>query len=91
VSPADRVRSEFLAQSPKRALLEFYMYRYNPAHRWCYFKDLDVNELLVFKGFEGDAEHCANVIHGAFDHPECPAGTAPRRSIETRAFAFFLH
>lgn len=65
------------------------MYRYNPAHRWFYFPNLERDELLLFKGFEGDGDDKQNVLHGAFSLPDIPRGVPPRESIETRAFAFF--
>lgn len=89
VHPRDRVLSNFSTVIPRRAMLEFYMYRYNPAHRWYYFPNLERDELLLFKGFEGDGDDRQNVLHGAFSVPGCPPGSVPRESIETRAFAFF--
>lgn len=89
VSVADRVLSKFTTVIPQRAVLEFYMYRHNPAHRWYYFPNLRRNELLIFKGFEGDGADRQNVLHGAFSNPACSHGARPRESIETRAFAFF--
>ncbi|WP_156681198.1 CmcJ/NvfI family oxidoreductase [Sphingomonas profundi] len=89
VDLADRVLSRFTVQLPRRADLEFYMYRYNPAHRWYYFSDLRLDEILLFKGFEGDGADRMNVLHGGFENVACPAGAEPRESIETRAFAFF--
>jgi hypothetical protein len=89
VSVRDRTLANFKISSPRTALLEFYMYRHNPAHRWFYFPNLERDELLVFKGFEGDEDDRQNVLHGAFFLPACPDDVAPRESIETRAFAFF--
>jgi hypothetical protein len=89
VSTRDRVLSTFITMVPQRATLEFYMYKHNPAHRWYYFPDLQRDELLIFKGFEGDGDDKQNVLHGAFSDPTCPGGAVPRESIETRAFAFF--
>lgn len=89
VSTRDRVLSTFTTSIPQRATLEFYMYKYNPTHRWYYFPNLDRDELLIFKGFEGDGDDKQNVLHGAFNDPTCPGDAVPRESIETRAFAFF--
>lgn len=89
VAIADRVRSEFVTPPPYAETLEFYMYRYNPQHRWYYFPDLQFGELLLFKGFEGDEPGKLNVLHGAADIPGVAGPCVPRESIETRAFAFF--
>ncbi|HUL81893.1 MAG TPA: CmcJ/NvfI family oxidoreductase [Gammaproteobacteria bacterium] len=88
VSVADRVLSKFDVTQPRSATLEFYMYRFNAAHRWYYFEDLTSEELVVFKGFEGDGPDRQNVLHGAFAPPPTP-NAIPRESIETRTFAFF--
>lgn len=89
VDPADRVLSTFATEVPVKETLEFYMYRHNPAHRWHYFSNLTIDELLLFKGFEGDAPSCMNVLHGGFSPAVPPPGAHPRESIETRTFTFF--
>jgi len=88
VTVDDRVLSKFDVLEPRSATLEFYMHRFNPAHRWYYFSDLTSDELIIFKGFEGDGPQCQNVLHGGFNLPARP-DAIPRESIETRTFAFF--
>lgn len=88
VTTADRVLSHFEILEPREATLEFYMYRYNPAHRWCWFSNLQYDEVILFRGFQGDADECRNVLHGAFDLPASPHANI-RESIETRTYAFF--
>jgi hypothetical protein len=70
-------------------LLEYTMCRYNLRQRWYYFSRMVPQELLVFKGHDLQATTPARVFHSAFDDPSVPPGTAPRASIEARAFAFF--
>jgi hypothetical protein len=88
VAVADRVLSKFDVTEPRSATLEFYMYRFNPAHRWYFFSDLTIDELVIFKGFEGDGADRQNVLHGGFNLPPSP-NAVPRESIESRTFAFF--
>jgi hypothetical protein len=64
-------------------------YRSNPAHRWCWFRDMTRDEVLVFKAHDSDRDRPRRVPHTAFDDPSCPAGTPPRASVEVRALALF--
>lgn len=89
VARSDRVVAQFAAPPPYAETLEFYMYKFNPAHRWYCYPALAYDEVLLFKGFEGDGEGKLNVLHGAADVPGVSGSTVPRESIETRAFAFF--
>jgi hypothetical protein len=69
---------------------EGWVVRYNPAHRWSYFSGMRIDEALVFKTNDSDPgePHC--VPHSAFDDPTCPAGVAPRASIEMRGIAYWF-
>jgi hypothetical protein len=64
-------------------------YRFNPAHRWHYFRDMTPEEVLVFKAHDSDPDRARRVPHSAFDDPTCPPGTPTRASVETRALALF--
>lgn len=69
---------------------ETYQVRYNPAHRWFYFPAMRRDEALVFKTYDSARDGRARfTAHTAFDDPTTPPDAPPRRSIETRAFAFF--
>ena len=68
---------------------EGFLVRHNPAHRWLYYSNMRADEALAFKGFDTDESQPQRVPHCAFNHPAVPAGTPPRISVETRAFAFF--
>ena len=61
----------------------------NPAHRWCWFRDMTPDEVLVFKTHDTDPARAHRVAHTAFTDPTCPAGTPTRASVEIRALALF--
>ena len=65
------------------------LFHHRPRHRWCYYSDMDRDEVLVFKAFDSDASKGRGSPHSAFDDPTCPATALPRSSVEIRAFAFF--
>jgi len=65
------------------------LFHYSPRHRWYYFRDMNPGEALIFKAFDSDLNRIQGCPHSAFDDPSCPAGAAPRASIEIRAFAFW--
>jgi hypothetical protein len=64
---------------------------FNPAQAWWYLSDLTPDEAVVFKGFDSDRDAPFGCLHGAFRHPETPAGAVPRASAETRIFALFAN
>jgi hypothetical protein len=69
---------------------EGWVIRYNPAHRWSYFSAMRLDEALVFKTNDSDPDEPHCVPHSAFNDPSCPAGGAPRASIEMRGIAYWL-
>lgn len=86
VKPEDRIACEL--RYPARTG-EFYLARYNPAHRWFYFPRMKADEVLVFKGYDSDASRARFTFHSAFEDPLAGAAARPRQSIEVRAFAFY--
>lgn len=64
-------------------------YLHNPRHRWCWFRDMAPDEVLVFKTHDSDPERAHRVAHTAFTNPTCPPGTPTRASVEIRALALF--
>jgi hypothetical protein len=68
---------------------EYSMCRYNPAHRWYFYSDMQPDDVLVFKGYDFDTTQTSRTPHTAFDDPTVGKGAPPRASIEARAFAFF--
>jgi hypothetical protein len=63
-------------------------YKYNPQHRWYYYRDMSPNEVLVFKTHDSERA-LRRTPHTAFDDPSCPAGVQTRNSVELRAAVFF--
>jgi hypothetical protein len=64
-------------------------YVYSPHHRWCYFRDMTPDEVLIFKTHETDPARAHRVAHTAFTDPTCPPGTQTRASVEMRGLALF--
>lgn len=69
--------------------LEAFLVRYNPGHRWLYFRDMEPDEALVFRSYDNDANWRAGVPHSAFDDSSCAPNGPPRVSVEARAFAIY--
>lgn len=67
--------------------LEAYLLRYNPAHRWIYYRDMTLDEVLIFRGYDNLGRR--GVPHSAFDDPSCAPAGQPRVSIEARAYAVY--
>ena len=87
VAPQDLVASERRA---KDRIGEIHQARFSPDHRWYYFPDMDVDEVLLIKTFDSATDGRARfTIHSAFEHPATPPEAPPRESIESRAFVFF--
>jgi hypothetical protein len=61
----------------------------DPHHRWCWFRDMTPDEVLVFTTFDSDPTRPHQVAHTAFTDPGCPPGTPTRASVELRALALW--
>ncbi len=61
---------------------------YNPQHRWHYYPQLQVDEVLAFKIFDSDGTRPYLAAHTAFDDPTSRADAPKRLSIEVRTIAF---
>ena len=68
--------------------------RRSPSHRWYYYPDMTVDEVLVFKLFDSrksDAEpRLRSCFHTAFHDPTAPMGAEERQSCEYRVGLFVL-
>lgn len=85
VSPEDFVDAPIIA-GPMR--LNAIHSRYSERQRFCWWSNMQPDEVLVFIQHEqGWGPNCT-VLHTAFSDPGCPAGATPRQSIEARAYAF---
>ena len=82
VAREDLVRGE--VRYPHRTG-EIYLMRHNPAHRWCYFPQMDRHHALVFKQFDSRTSGVARFTpHTAFDLPDIRPGAPLRQSLEIR-------
>ena len=68
---------------------QIYSVRYNPGHRWYYAKDMQPNEVWVFKGYDSLAGVARFTPHTGFSNPDCPPKFLPRESIEVRTVAVY--
>lgn len=68
---------------------EIYGLVHNPAQRWFYYPDLQLNEALLIKCYDSRADVARFTPHTAFENPLTPPSAPPRESIEFRAIAFF--
>ncbi len=73
-----------IAQSPEISAFQF-----RPEHRWYYFSDMGVDEIVLFKNYDSTRTGPWRVPHAGFRDPTC-APTPPRLSIEVRILALFL-
>jgi hypothetical protein len=86
--PADGVYDE--GDDPSKWWeLEAYVLGYNPAHRWLYYRDMQLDEVLIFRGYDNNPTWRAGVPHSAFDDPTCPPNAPARVSIEARVFVVY--
>lgn len=90
VEPADEVTATAITMTAAYGELvhDTTGYKYNPRHRWYYYRDMTPDEVLVFK--QHDSERAPRrVPHTAFDDPSCPPGLQSRSSVEVRGAVFF--
>jgi hypothetical protein len=62
--------------------------RYSDRHRWWYFPDVTIDEMIVFIGFDSARPDSPNTLHVAFEDTTAH-DPVPRSSLETRYFALF--
>jgi hypothetical protein len=62
---------------------------YNPDHRWYYYPEMTLDEVLLTKQLDGRPGVAAQCPHTSFVDETRPADTPPRRSIELRIMAVF--
>ncbi len=72
----------------KRFRLQGTGYVYNPAHRWCYYRDMTKDELLFIKTFDSDDTKAWRVPHTSFVDPSA-LDAPPRQSMDIRAAVFW--
>ena len=64
-------------------------YVFNPAHRWYWFPDMTIDEVIVFKSHDSDPTRARRVAHTAFTDPGCPTDVPTRASVEMRALVLY--
>lgn len=84
--PADAV---FDVRDAPEWTFEALVVRGNPRHRWVYFRDMNRDEVLVFKTNDSDPARSHCVPHVAVDDRGCPPDVPPRVSIEIRGTAYW--
>jgi hypothetical protein len=92
VVPSDEVTVVAITQVPRLPddlHFDTTGYLYSSAHRWCYFRHMTPDEVLIFKTHDTDPTRAHRVPHSAFTDPQCPPGIPTRASIEVRGLALF--
>jgi hypothetical protein len=92
VADARSIRPECLIASDlvfRHRRGEIYVLEHDPAQRWLYVPDLQLDEAILIKCWDSDPSVARFAPHTAFEDPTTPAGTPPRESIEFRTMAFF--
>jgi hypothetical protein len=90
VAAQDAVLSDVVIGPPgKQIVFEGCNFRYNPNHRWIYFRDMHRDELLLIKAYDSDPRRAWRVPHTGFLDPSAPSDAPPRESIDIRAVALF--
>jgi hypothetical protein len=69
---------------------EIYLLTHSMRHRWSHFSAMDRHEALLFKQYDSQVSGVARFTpHAAFLHPNAPADTPPRESIEVRCLVIY--
>jgi hypothetical protein len=92
LAPADLVAADAVFDMPGKPEWSFegLLVHHSTRHRWWYFSSMTRDEALLFKTHDLDPKEPHHVPHSAFNDPSCPAGAAPRASIEMRAIAYWF-
>lgn len=92
VCDALSVKPEHLVPSDliyKDRVGETYSVTFDPAHRWYYVPEMEVEEVLLLKCYDSKTDGRARFApHTAFTDPTTPVDALPRESIEIRALVF---
>jgi len=90
VSPTDEMTVTAITEELQGNIVhDTVSYVHNPGHRWYYFPDMTIDEVIVFKSGDSDPTGAVRVAHTAFTDPTCPSGVPTRASVEMRALAVF--
>lgn len=87
ISTADLIASDLVYRDK---VGETYAIAANPAHRWFYYPQLQLDEVVLLKIYDSNADGTARLTaHTAFEDPTSAADSPPRRSIEVRTLVFW--
>ena len=91
VEPADLVAADavFDSTSSPEWSFEALVVLGSIRHRWSYFRDMQRDEVLIFKTNDSGTSRAHCVPHVAVDDPGCPPDVPPRMSIEMRGTAYW--
>ena len=91
ISPDEAVPIDMVvaAEGQPGGRFEIRLCRHNPAHHWYYLPNMEPSDLLVFKAYDSEMPEAMNAMHTGFDNTSAGDAAVPRRSIETRFYAFF--
>jgi hypothetical protein len=92
VAPDDMIKGEAAFDDEQGQVgwtFEAMLFRYNPAHRWCFYSDMTRDEVLVFKRYDTERSSPWFVPHTAFADPTAPSDAEPRASIEMRTISYW--
>jgi len=69
---------------------ELELVSFSPDHRWYYYPEMTMTEVLLIKTFDTaqDGRACRSA-HTAFDNPLAPLDAPPRESMESRMLIFY--
>lgn len=69
--------------------VEYLTISFNPSQCWYFYPELDLDEVIVFKGADTDPQEKMGCFHTAFSRDDLGTRAIPRASIEMRVIAFF--
>ena len=89
IEPEDLIPTRILFPDTGH-LGEIYALRKNPNQRWSYFSEMTKDEVVLIKGYDSLTDGTARFTpHTAFEYKDQDPRIGPRKSIETRTFAFY--
>lgn len=92
VAPEDVIKGEAAFDDEQGQVswtFDAMLFRYDKAHRWCFYSDMTREEVLVFKRYDTDRSLPWFVPHTAFTDPTAPSDAEPRASIEIRTISYW--
>ena len=85
VDPDDLILEKIVAP---HATWNGYQLRHNSSQRFCWWSNMNRDEVLLFLQYQDDFGSFSAAPHTAFNHPGAHPGMSTRHSIEVRGYAF---